>query len=151
MQSENFRVTQTDIVLRTFWSSSSTSASKSFHRSAEPPASTSSWLLVIVDARREYDVSFVSNKDSRVRHCRCSESYSDMMMVCVHCCRGQCSASMFTASAVADDDAAARPFVRSPVRLNWSTHLAGPRLHKCDLICRSGKHIDHHIGVRVSW
>lgn len=65
-------------IKHTLASNSSTSTSKSFHRSPEPLASRSSWERVMVEARREYAVSLLSNNDSSVRHCLCSESYVDM-------------------------------------------------------------------------
>ena len=63
-----------DQAWRTFSSSSSTSFSRSFHRSEDPPDSRSSWLRVTDEARRAYAVSLVSKSASSVRHCRCRES-----------------------------------------------------------------------------
>ena len=63
--------------IRTFSSNPSTSSSRSRHLSVDPLASTSSCSTFA--ANLEYEVSFASRRDSRVRHCRLKLSYVDIL------------------------------------------------------------------------
>lgn len=69
-----FSVQDQENVGRTFSRRSSTSLSAS-RQDGPASRSFSAPERDIVAARRAYEVSFASNRDSRVRHCLCNESY----------------------------------------------------------------------------